>query len=452
MALEDEKQYPDDLVEQDVASLHDMSIEIEAMRKIINEMDFDLELDFETHDRHLMDAVDRLSQKYDLQHLVSQPTAHDKTPCIIHPFLEQRTAEDKAHCILSSLHDRYFKSIKRVYTLAPHRLTPDQQDRMRVYIKKREMEILGTTSIEFLNSSNIAPSVIESDTLRSKLVSALTNHSSKKHTDRDLPQICEVMDTREDIYEFSHLDYMGEMTYASPNQLEKLLSDFDSRNSSSRISVTDADVIRSLVLDSSNDDDINVLIEQNGLDCVLRERKEALLARSASIAFETMLTEKAEFGPSDPHYSLWKEWHRLKVRAIENGRDESIYGHLLCEDSERLTEADKDYAISQNEKTIALVEKRKAEDRKWYAEFCAKLLPAEKAARRQANAATKMRAVHRAPHRARRATAGHGAAAKAGDDGDGDGEPPRPRSFRTSTPSLHSSLLAHSLIFAGGAQ
>ncbi|MBU2818309.1 hypothetical protein HF282_12585, partial [Acidithiobacillus ferrooxidans] len=343
------------------------------------------------------------------------------------------TAEDKAHCILSSLHDRYFKSIKRVYTLAPHRLTPDQKDRLRVYIKKREMEILGTTSIEFLNSSNIAPSVIESDTLRSKLVAALTNHSSKKHTDRDLPQICEVMDAREDVYEFPHLDYMGEMTYASPNQLEKLLSDFDNRNSSSRISVTDADVIRSLVLDSSNDDDINVLIEQNGLDCVLRERKEAILACSASVAFETMLAEKAEFGPSDLHYSLWKEWHRLKVRAIENIRDESIYDHLLCENDERLTEADKDYAISQNEKTIALVEKRKAEDRKWYAEFCAKLLPAEKAARRQANAATKMRASHRAPHRARRATAGHGAATKAGDDGDGDGgEPPR-RSCHTPT-------------------
>lgn len=59
---------------------------------------------------------------------------------------------------------------------------------------------------------------------------------------------------------------------------------------------------------------------------------------------------------------------------------------------------------------------------------------------------------HRAPHRARRTSAGHGAAAKAGDDGDGDGdgdgEPPR-RSHTPTPPLRHS--LAHSLI-SGGAQ
>ena len=62
---------------------------------------------------------------------------------------------------------------------------------------------------------------------------------------------------------------------------------------------------------------------------------------------------------------------------------------------------------------------------------------------------------HRAPARTRRAHAGHGATAKAGDDGDGgdggDGEPPRPRTSNPPTPPLHHSLTTHSLI-AGGAQ
>lgn len=52
-------------------------------------------------------------------------------------------------------------------------------------------------------------------------------------------------------------------------------------------------------------------------------------------------------------------------------------------------------------------------------------------------AAVAVRASHRTPHRARRTSAGHGAASKAGDDGDGgDGEPPRPRS-RLSFPFTH---------------
>lgn len=71
------------------------------------------------------------------------------------------------------------------------------------------------------------------------------------------------------------------------------------------------------------------------------------------------------------------------------------------------------------------------------------------------------RITHQRQHRrinhlalARRTSAGHGAATKAGDDGDGDGgdgEPPRPRSSHTPTPPLHHSL-THSLIFVGGAQ
>ena len=59
----------------------------------------------------------------------------------------------------------------------------------------------------------------------------------------------------------------------------------------------------------------------------------------------------------------------------------------------------------------------------------------------------------RAPHRTRRASAGHGAAIKPGDDGDGgDGEPPRHRSFHTPTPQLYLiNSLTHSLISVGGA-
>jgi hypothetical protein len=72
------------------------------------------------------------------------------------------------------------------------------------------------------------------------------------------------------------------------------------------------------------------------------------------------------------------------------------------------------------------------------------------------HAPTVRTSTHRTPHRARRASPGHGASAKSGDDGDGDGdgdgEPPRPRFHHQIPASTLRYSLTHSQIFVGGAQ
>jgi len=273
------------------------------------------------------------------------------------------------------------------------------------------------------------------------LANAAQNYSTKRHADRGLPQICEVGD--DDIYD---LPVVATETNITPGQVEEFVFDYDNdpENTFARVWVTDADVTRHLQRQQDSNPELFAwAIELEGEDEYRQRLKSQLQILSIKIAMENMFGGY-EPDPTDKHYQLWKEHHRLTFLAVEDIRDEACADQLLSEDD--------DDAISFNTKIIEQYEALKGRDRKFESKLQARLSMAEIAARR-ASTATMIRASHRPPHRARRATAGHGAATKAGDDGDGGdgGEPPRPQSFRSPTPSLHHSL-AHSLTTAGGAQ
>lgn len=266
---------------------------------------------------------------------------------------------------------------------------------------------------------------------------AAKRYSVKKHDDRGLPQIRDATTSNSFIPWFSNYE-----TNVTPEQIEAFIVDYDNdpKNNFARVWVDDADVTCYL---QSNPDWTAFFIEQDGEDYVRQTTRRQLQVTSFLMAMENMFGGY-EPDPTDRHYLLWKEYRRLMSLHVEEIRDEACADLLVCGDN------DDDDAIRYNTKIIEQYEALRESDRKFENRLQAKLLLAEIAARRTSATAV-IWASHRTPHRARRTTAGHGAATKAGDDGDGDGEPPRPRSSHSPTPSLHNSL-THSLIFVGGAQ
>ncbi len=278
-----------------------------------------------------------------------------------------------------------------------------------------------------------------STTIYDVIVEATKLFSAKKHKDRGLPQICEAATNKFEIL-YSPCD----QTNLPHAQMAEFMSDYNDNpnNTFARISVDDTDVTR--YIQREEDDLVAYAIELEGKDEFWERKKLELQVYSVQIALEYTFGGY-EPEPGDKHYRLWKEFYRLTAAGIEGIRDEACADRLVYEDNED--------AIASNAKEIEKWESLKARDKKAYAELQSRLLLAEITYHRQTGTAAMMRTSHRTPHRAKRASAGHGAASRAGDDGDGDGdgEPPRPRSPHAPTPPLCYSL-THSLIFAGGAQ
>ena len=273
------------------------------------------------------------------------------------------------------------------------------------------------------------------------LVNAVQNYSTKEHPDRDLPQICEVTTSNS-----PSLDLFKQETSISTGQLLDLMSDFDNdpENDFARLWVNDADVTKRIqYLRNVNPELVAWQIAQEGEDLYQQGIKGELQTRSILIALENWF-EGYEPNPTDKHYLLCKEYRRIISLAIEEIRDENCADQLVCENNED--------AVAFNTKALEKCESLKAADKKAYTGLQSRLLLAEITYHRQTGAAAMMRTSHRTPHRAKRASAGHGAASKAGDDGDGggDGEPPRPPQSPLPPPHLRPSL-AHSLI-SGGVQ
>ena len=276
------------------------------------------------------------------------------------------------------------------------------------------------------------------------VLASAAQSGSADHPNKDLPQICEVTTTFHD-YWYNP----GWETNITETQVKSFVSDFDNdkENTFARISVTDADVDRRIQrLRESNPGWVASCIEEAGAGSFFKTIKLDLQVTSIMIAMENRF-DGYEPDPTDPHYSLWKEYYRLMANGVENIIDDQCCEELMC--------GTDDVSVLYNERVYNRYEAKIVDHRKVNRELHGRLLLAEKNMRQQVWASTvAARATRRPTIRARRVSAGHGATAKSGDDGDGgDGEPPRPRSFHTPTPQLYlpNSLATHSLI-AGGAQ
>ncbi|OCB03088.1 hypothetical protein BBC27_09570 [Acidithiobacillus ferrivorans] len=267
---------------------------------------------------------------------------------------------------------------------------------------------------------------------------AARKYYTKTQVDQGLPQICEVSS-------YNHsLDLAITETSISPGEIVDFLSDFDNdpENNEARLSVTDADVTKHIqYLRNANPEKVAWQIEQEGEDLFLQGIKHKLQTDSIWIALNNRF-EGYDPNPADKHYQLWKEYYRAVMSAY------------ACMTEEVIEEQCANKIVGDGDAWYTdRIEKHRKLHKKSIGEFHSRLLLAEKNMLQQAQigARATRTTARAAPHRARRAHAGHGATAKAGDDGDGDGEPPRPQSLRTPTPPLRLSLATHSLI-AGGAQ
>ena len=275
---------------------------------------------------------------------------------------------------------------------------------------------------------------------------AARSYSNQPHAVRGLPQICKAYKNSTHIRETRH-----QKTGLNSDQFEKLMHHYDNdpANNFARIWVNDEDVDREIEDWRKNRPALlGMALEEEGMDSFRDRMKADMQIESVFLAMECMFDGYVP-DPADKHYQLWKEFYKNKASAIEEIIDEQYSQEVVCEVDEE--------SIMYNERIYDQYNKRIANHRKSVTEFDNRLLLAENNMRRQVwVSAAAARATRRTPIRARRASAGHGATAKAGDDGDGgdDGEPHRPRpTARVPAPQLYllNNLTTHPLI-AGGAQ
>ncbi|WP_428946896.1 hypothetical protein ACQUQQ_08750 [Acidithiobacillus ferrooxidans] len=269
----------------------------------------------------------------------------------------------------------------------------------------------------------------------------IQKYSDMPHVDRGLPQIYIDMPN----YKYFPLS-ITRKTNATPEQLTGLLSSWDNnlKNTYARAYVTDEDVIRHV--QGMAPFWVDQCKKEEGEEAFRRSIKLNLQICSAVIVMAIKFQD-CEPDPTDEHYPLWKEYHRLISLEIEEMIDDQCCEELSCEDD--------DESILYNNRIYDRYNDRIAEHRKSNEALNNKLLAAEKNIRQQAKARVSTAAARatRATTRTGRASSGqHGSSHKSGDDGDGDGdgEPPRHRTSNPPTPPLHHSL-THSLN-AGGAQ